>query len=109
MSYIDDHVNNTTAVQYTECTAWFSILDRAQIEKKPTYQEVHGKLIICHRGELVVGLLELADYWGWKIQNVFYFLEQLQKMGEIKITKRGELTHIKINRYNRYEIGIGNL
>lgn len=104
MSYIDEYINNNTAVTYAEITAWFSILDDAQIETKPTYHDVDGKLVICHRGELIVDNEKLAEYWNWNKQAVSYFLEQLQKIGEIKITKRGRFTHIKINEYNRHKI-----
>lgn len=86
---------------YSRAQAWVDLLLKANFKETKTV--IKGRVVILQRGQLLRGVDNLAEEWGWSRGKVRRFLDTLNRQGMAHSNGTPNGTLITIEKYTFYQ------
>jgi DNA-binding transcriptional regulator YhcF (GntR family) len=93
-----------TAERFTRAQAWIDLIYLARWQPKPNTFRHRGIQVTEQRGQVAIGMRNLAERWGWARNTVKHFLSDLQNDGRIDRQKNNVISLITIKNYEKYQV-----
>ena len=86
---------------FSKGQAWVDLLFKANFIDRKVF--VNGQLIEIKRGQLLRGIGNLAEEWGWSKSRVIRFLDKLENEGMIQKNGTPNGTLVTIEKYTFFQ------